>query len=139
MMASRGSKPAVAGGLARHIPVLGRRAVEFLAVRAGGVYVDATFGAGGYSREIIAAADCKVIGIDRDRSAITAAADLVQAAAGRLVLVEDRFSRLAAVAQSAGEALVDGVVFQKADGAISESHASGVDRVAARVPGILLE
>jgi len=111
MMASRGSKPAVAGGLARHIPVLGRRAVEFLAVRAGGVYVDATFGAGGYSREILAAADCKVIGIDRDRSAIAAAADLVQAAAGRLVLVEDRFSRLAAVAQSAGEALVDGVVF----------------------------
>src|SRR6266851_10169230 len=111
MMASRGSKPAVAGGLARHIPVLGRRAVEFLAVRPGGVYVDATFGAGGYSREILAAADCRVIGIDRDRSAIAAAADLVQAAAGRLVLVEDRFSRLAAAAQRAGEPLVDGVVF----------------------------
>jgi 16S rRNA (cytosine1402-N4)-methyltransferase len=111
MMASRGSNPAVAGGLARHIPVLGRRAVEFLAVRAGGVYVDATFGAGGYSREILAAADCKVIGIDRDPSAIAAAADLVEAAAGRLVLVEDRFSRLAAAVERAGEASVDGVVF----------------------------
>jgi len=111
MMASRGSNPAVAGGLARHIPVLGRPAVELLAVRAGGVYVDATFGAGGYSREILAAADCKVIGIDRDRGAIAAAVELMRAAAGRLVLVEDRFSRLAAVARSAGESLVDGVVF----------------------------
>ena len=41
---------AVAGGLARHVPVLARRAVEWLGVREGGVYVDATFGAGGYSR-----------------------------------------------------------------------------------------
>ena len=58
MMASSDSIPAVAGGLARHIPVLGRRVVELLAVRDGGVYIDATFGAGGYSREILAAANC---------------------------------------------------------------------------------
>ena len=49
MMAGSDSGHAVAGGLARHIPVLGRPAVEFLNVRDGGVYVDATFGAGGYS------------------------------------------------------------------------------------------
>ena len=41
---------AVAGGSARHIPVLGRRTVEWLGVRDGGLYVDATFGAGGYTR-----------------------------------------------------------------------------------------
>src|SRR6266436_711331 len=70
MMASRDSGRAVAGGLARHIPVLGRSTVEFLAVRAGGVYVDATFGAGGHTRDILAAANCNVIGIDRDQSAI---------------------------------------------------------------------
>ncbi len=40
---------AVAGGPALHIPVLGRPAVEFLNVRDGGVYIDGTFGAGGYT------------------------------------------------------------------------------------------
>ena len=49
MMTSSDSGHAVAGGLARHIPVLIRPAVELLDVRSGGVYVDATFGAGGYT------------------------------------------------------------------------------------------
>ena len=40
---------AVAGGSALHIPVLGRPALDFLKVRDGGVYIDATFGAGGYA------------------------------------------------------------------------------------------
>jgi 16S rRNA (cytosine1402-N4)-methyltransferase len=105
------SAPAVAGGLARHIPVLGRPAAEWLAVRGGGVYVDATFGAGGYTREILAAANCSVIGIDRDQSAIARGAGLVQAAGGRLVLVEDKFSNLETVARGCGHAAVDGVVF----------------------------
>ena len=61
---------AVAGGSALHIPVLGRPALDFLKVRDGGVYIDATFGAGGYASAILAAADCQVIGIDRDASAI---------------------------------------------------------------------
>src|SRR6516162_1108437 len=94
MMASRDSKGAVAGGPARHIPVLARRAVEFLAVRKGGIYIDATFGGGGYSREILAVAECTVIGIDRDQSALARGADLVAAAGGCLVLIEDRFSNL---------------------------------------------
>jgi len=109
MMASRDSKGAVAGGPARHIPVLARRAVEFLAVRKGGIYIDATFGGGGYSREILAAAECSVIGIDRDPNALARGTDLVAAAGGRLVLIEDRFSNLAAVARNCGHDAVDGV------------------------------
>ena len=46
-MTGSDSKPAVAGGPARHIPVLGRTATAYLNVRDGGVYMDATFGAGG--------------------------------------------------------------------------------------------
>src|SRR5215468_9113867 len=111
MMASRDSGRAVAGGLARHIPVLGRPTVEFLAVRAGGIYIDATFGAGGHARDILAAANCNVIGIDRDQSAIALGADLVRAAGGRLVLVEDKFSNLQALARGCGYDAVDGVVF----------------------------
>ena len=41
--------PAVAGGPARHVPVLARPALELLNVRDGGIYIDGTFGAGGYT------------------------------------------------------------------------------------------
>src|SRR5439155_6746833 len=73
-------------------------------------YIDATFGAGGFARALLAAADCRVIGIDRDQTAIAQGADLVAAAQGRLILVEDRFSNLAAVARACGHDAVDGVV-----------------------------
>jgi 16S rRNA (cytosine1402-N4)-methyltransferase len=102
---------AVAGGLARHLPVLAGPAVEWLGVRAGGVYVDATFGAGGYTRAILATPGARVIGIDRDPSAIAEGAALVGEAGDRLLLVEDRFSDLEAVLQRAGVSEVDGVVF----------------------------
>jgi 16S rRNA (cytosine1402-N4)-methyltransferase len=100
----------VAGGSARHVPVLGRPALELLNVRDGGIYIDGTFGAGGYSRAILAAADAQVIGIDRDQSAVAGGADLVQSANGRLTLVEDRFSALDRVAEKFGHSSVDGVV-----------------------------
>jgi 16S rRNA (cytosine1402-N4)-methyltransferase len=101
---------AVAGGPAPHIPVLGRPAVHFLNVRDGGVYIDATFGAGGYTRAIIGAADCKVIAVDRDPRALALGAELVAASRGRLTLVEDCFSNLEHIARGAGCETVDGVV-----------------------------
>jgi 16S rRNA (cytosine1402-N4)-methyltransferase len=109
-MTAGGGGSAVAGGSALHVPVLGRPALDFLNVRDGGVYIDGTFGAGGYSRAILAAANCKVIGIDRDQSAIALGFELVEQAQGRLTLVEDRFSNLDAVARECGVDLVDGVV-----------------------------
>jgi 16S rRNA (cytosine1402-N4)-methyltransferase len=101
------SKP-TAGGSARHVPVLGGRAVDWLAVRDGGLYVDATFGAGGYTRAILATPGTRVIGIDRDQSAIAEGATLVQEAQGRLDLVEDCFSNLDALV---GDGAADGIVF----------------------------
>jgi 16S rRNA (cytosine1402-N4)-methyltransferase len=53
-----------------HIPVLAREAVDALHPHDGGIYVDATFGAGGYSRMILATSGTRVIGIDRDRTAV---------------------------------------------------------------------
>lgn len=95
----REAQEGVAGGLARHIPVLARPALDFLAVRDGGLYIDGTFGAGGYTGAILGAApDARVIALDRDRTAIAAGYDLVEAADGRLTLVESRFSDLAEVA-----------------------------------------
>jgi 16S rRNA (cytosine1402-N4)-methyltransferase len=105
-----GDGSAVAGGPAHHIPVLGRPATGFLNIRDGGVYVDGTFGAGGYARAMLAAADCKVIGIDRDQTAIARGADLVEQAGSRLTLIEDRFSNLETIAREAGYDSVDGIV-----------------------------
>jgi 16S rRNA (cytosine1402-N4)-methyltransferase len=94
----------------RHIPVLGREAVEFVAATSGGVYVDATFGAGGYSRAILEVSGTRVIGIDRDRTAIAGGFDLVDRSDGRLTLVEDRFSQLFDICTAQGLSSVDGVV-----------------------------
>jgi 16S rRNA (cytosine1402-N4)-methyltransferase len=94
----------------RHIPVLGREAVEMLRPSDGGIYIDATFGAGGYSRAILDAADTRVIGIDRDRTAIAGGFDLVEGSNGRLTLVEDKFSNLAEVCAAQDAGAVDGVV-----------------------------
>ncbi len=100
-------EPGAAGGPARHIPVLVHQVVEQLNVRDNTLIIDGTFGAGGYTREILARANCNVIGIDRDQTAITAGYGLVEAMNGRLTLVEDTFSALAEIA---GEAQADGVV-----------------------------
>ena len=94
----------------RHIPVLGRQAIEMLSPREGGVYVDATFGAGGYSGAILDVAGTRIVGIDRDRSAVTGGSDLVERSGGRLTLVEDRFSNLAEICAAQGFEAVDGVV-----------------------------
>jgi 16S rRNA (cytosine1402-N4)-methyltransferase len=94
----------------RHISVLGREAVDLLSPRDGGTYVDATFGAGGYSRMILDVTGTRVIGIDRDRTAIAGGFELVDRSDGRLTLVQDRFSRLADVCADEGITEVDGVV-----------------------------
>jgi 16S rRNA (cytosine1402-N4)-methyltransferase len=94
----------------RHVPVLGLEAVEMLSPQAGGIYVDATFGAGGYSRAILDVAGTRVIGIDRDPTAIAEGFGLVERSGGRLTLVEDRFSNLAEVCAAQGFAEVDGIV-----------------------------
>ncbi len=103
--------PGAAGGPARHVPVLRDRAIEVLAVKPGGVYLEATFGAGGYTRAILATEATRVVALDRDPSAIAAGAALADEFAGRLQLIEARFADLAEVARQAGVATFDGIVF----------------------------
>jgi 16S rRNA (cytosine1402-N4)-methyltransferase len=109
----------------RHIPVLGREAVEMLSPRDGGIYIDATFGAGGYSRAILDTPGTRVVGIDRDRSAVLAGFDLVDRSGGRLTLVEDRFSNLAEICAAQGFDAVDGVVM---DVGVSSMQLDEADR-----------
>jgi 16S rRNA (cytosine1402-N4)-methyltransferase len=103
-------QPAAAGGSVPHIPVLAGRVVELLAPREGGVYLDATFGAGGHTRALLDAADCRVIALDRDPQALARGAGLVEQAAGRLVLVEADFSELGSIAVTMAGGALDGVL-----------------------------
>lgn len=96
---------------ARHIPVLLREVIEVLAPRDGGVYVDATFGAGGYASAILEAADCTVWGIDRDPEAIARADALARRYEGRLRLVHGRFGEMAELLSVRGVTAADGVAF----------------------------
>jgi 16S rRNA (cytosine1402-N4)-methyltransferase len=94
---------------ARHRPVMLREVLEALAPRDGGIYVDGTFGAGGYTRAILDAADCTVWGIDRDPQAIEQARRLEQRYPGRLHAVLGRFGEMSALLQAHGVTAADGV------------------------------
>ena len=92
-----------------HLPVLRDEVVAALAPRNGAVYIDGTFGGGGYSEALLAAAECAVIGIDRDPEAIRRGAALEARHGGRLTLIEGRFGEMAEHIQGLGIAAVDGV------------------------------
>ena len=96
--------------LARHTPVMLAEVLVALAVEEGGVFIDATFGAGGYSRGILVNPKAQVIAIDRDPSATAAGQGMVAEFAPRLQLVQGRFSELAEIARNLGFEKVAGVV-----------------------------
>lgn len=62
----------------KHYPVMLNEVLKALAPTNGEVYVDATFGNGGYSEAILKAADCKVIALDRDGTVLERAGELKQ-------------------------------------------------------------
>ena len=109
MSAGRTSEMEVAGGPARHVPVLLPEVLEHLRICEDGRFIDGTFGAGGYTRAILERGG-RVLAIDRDRVAITAGAALADEFAGKLKLVEGRFSDLDELARATGFAPADGVV-----------------------------
>jgi 16S rRNA (cytosine1402-N4)-methyltransferase len=110
MMAGRGASAGAAGGPVRHRPVMLREVLSTLSPRDGEIFLDGTFGAGGHTRALLEAANCRVIALDRDQTAIAAGADLVAAMNGRLLLVQERFSRLDIAASNHGFAPLDGVL-----------------------------
>lgn len=93
-----------------HIPVLLNEVVESIAPKDGGVYVDGTFGAGGYTRAVLDAADCTVYAIDRDPDAIREGQKLVEAYKGRLHLLHGTFGEMAELVRGKGVDFVDGVM-----------------------------
>ena len=80
---------------ALHQPVLLREVMAALSPSDNAVYLDATFGTGGYSRALLETADCKVIAIDRDPDAIRRGQKMISEFADRFSLVEGCFSNMA--------------------------------------------
>ncbi|HRH12722.1 MAG TPA: 16S rRNA (cytosine(1402)-N(4))-methyltransferase RsmH [Azonexus sp.] len=97
-------------GCAAHLTVLLEEAIDALAIRAEGVYLDATFGRGGHSRRILACLNEKgrLVAVDRDPMAISFGRAINDP---RFHLVHRAFGELADVAIDAGIEVVDGVLF----------------------------
>lgn len=93
----------------KHIPVLLDDVVDVLAPRDGAVYVDATFGAGGYSRALLEAADCTVWGIDRDPDAADAGNEMAAGYGNRLTVLNGRFGDMRELLMGVGVTQVDGI------------------------------
>jgi 16S rRNA (cytosine1402-N4)-methyltransferase len=85
--------------------------LQALAPRDGEHYIDCTFGAGGYSRGILAGAECSLLAIDRDPLAAQFAASLSKSYPERFRFEASSFGRLAEIAESAGFVPADGVIF----------------------------
>lgn len=94
-------------GDARHVPVLLDEVIGALAIQAGDTLVDGTFGAGGYTRAMLASGAGRVIGFDRDPDAIEEGRSLVPNP--ELTLVEERFSQMDRVLEERGIGKVDGI------------------------------
>jgi 16S rRNA (cytosine1402-N4)-methyltransferase len=111
MMGNGEANSNAGGGPARHIPVLLADALEALDIKPGGLYLDGTFGAGGYARAILEAAPgVRLIGLDRDPDAIRDSAALVARSDGRLQIVDSTFSQMDQVITDLDCGLLDGVV-----------------------------
>ena len=93
-----------------HAPVLLDEVIHAMEPRDGALYIDGTFGAGGYTRAILGAANCRVLGIDRDPSVAPMAADMTKAFPGRFELVRGPFSAMADIVRDHGGETVDGIV-----------------------------
>jgi 16S rRNA (cytosine1402-N4)-methyltransferase len=94
-----------------HIPVLRDEAVAMLQPRDDGVYLDGTFGGGGYARAILDAASCRLWAIDRDPAAIARGVALAASYPGRLHILQGRISEILNLMSEAGVNSLDGAVF----------------------------
>lgn len=91
-----------------HVPVLLDAVLDALAIAPGECHVDGTFGAGGYTRAMLARG-ARVVAFDRDPDAIAAGGALQAAEPARLTLIEGRFSEMEPALAAVGALPVDGV------------------------------
>ncbi|MBC8270295.1 MAG: 16S rRNA (cytosine(1402)-N(4))-methyltransferase RsmH [Rhodospirillaceae bacterium] len=141
---------------APHTPVLLNEVLAALGPRDGAIYVDGTFGAGGYSTAILEAADCRVFGIDRDPLALQAGQQLAGRYPGRLRVLGGCYGDMVDLLADIGVDKVDGVALDigvssmqiddpargfsfRADGPLDMRMGQGADASAADVVNTLGE
>ena len=110
---------------AAHTPVMLHRVLAAIAPRDGAIYVDGTFGAGGYSRAILESARCRVCGIDRDPATAPAAAALGRRYADRFLFVAGCYGDMVPLLAARGIDGVDGVAL---DVGVSSMQLDSADR-----------
>lgn len=93
-----------------HYPVMVHEVVNAMNLKDGGIYVDGTFGAGGYSRAFLELCDCMVIGIDRDPEAVGRAELLKNDFPDRFIFIRGRFGDALELVRAAGFEKIDGFV-----------------------------
>jgi 16S rRNA (cytosine1402-N4)-methyltransferase len=92
-----------------HVPVMLAEVMDVLAPRKDGIYLDATFGGGGYAAAILERG-CTLVALDRDPAAIARGTALAARYPGRLTLIEGRFGAMLELLRAHGIAALDGVV-----------------------------
>jgi 16S rRNA (cytosine1402-N4)-methyltransferase len=95
-----------------HAPVLLNECIEGLDIKPDGIYVDGTLGRAGHSSEIIKRLeDGRLIGIDRDMTAIIEAGEKLRQYGDRFTAVHGNFSRIGEILDDLGIDKVDGMLF----------------------------
>ena len=94
--------------ISQHIPVMIKEAIEALNVRDNLDYIDATFGGGGYSEEILKKADCNLLSIDKDPTVKNYAKKLKVKYKKRFTFVNDDFENLESIIRENKKSLVSG-------------------------------
>jgi 16S rRNA (cytosine1402-N4)-methyltransferase len=92
-----------------HKPVMLREVLAALAPKDGKIYVDGTFGGGGFARALLEAAACRVYGIDRDSQAALKGRERAAGTGGRLCVIEGRFGDMEGLLAAQGVVKADGV------------------------------
>mgnify|MGYP006276600471 CR=1 FL=1 len=115
----------VVEGAPVHEPVLTAEVIDALAPSRGGVFVDCTVGLGGHARALLEGGASRLIGLDRDPSAIARATVSLHEYAGRFELVHEDYRRLGGVLAARGISGVDGIL---ADLGVSSMQLDSAER-----------
>ncbi len=108
-----------------HVPVMAAEVVEALRPGRGGLFVDCTVGAGGHARALLSAGAARLVGIDRDREALTLAGGALAEWGERVTLVHGDYRGLDRILDERGIGAIDGAV---ADLGVSSLQLDGAGR-----------
>lgn len=94
----------------KHASVMLKEVLADLNAQPDGIYADATYGRGGYTRALLDAVKCTVYAIDRDQEAVDSAKALLAAYRGRLTVLHGRFGDMLGLLRDCGIQHVNGIM-----------------------------